>query len=135
MPVFSQKRKENTRLKLLCPRYPCRRCATANSSAFDVVFHFALLLSQTSPGSFFFLMCGLKKKTGAASQPTFFISQQKHFSLYSYDKERGCPGVTRTAACRVAGVHLQGGAPVFDFKVENLSTLIDRRHLESKFAR
>lgn len=78
-------------------------------------------------------MCGLKKKTGAALQPTFFISQQKRFSLYSYDKERGCPGVTRTAACRVAGIHLQGGAPVFE--VENLSTLIDWRQLKSKSAR
>lgn len=28
-------------------------CATANSRTFDVVFHFALLLSPTSPGSVF----------------------------------------------------------------------------------
>lgn len=71
-------------------------------------------------------MCELKKKKlEDASQATFFIFQQKRFSLYSYDKERGCPGGTRTAACRAAGVHLQGGTPVLDFKGENLSTLID----------
>lgn len=80
-------------------------------------------------------MCGLKKKTVAALQPTFLIFQQKRFSLYSYDKERGRPGLTRAAACREAGVHLQGGTPVLDFKVENLSTLMEGHHLESKCGR
>lgn len=82
---------------------------------------------------FFFFYVWAKKKTVAALLPTFFIFQQKRFSLYSYDKERGRPGVTRAAAYRVAGIHLQGETP--DFKVDNLSMLMDGHHLESKCGR
>lgn len=40
-------------MKLQCPYYPCCSCALANSAAyvFDVVFHFWMLLTQTSLGT------------------------------------------------------------------------------------
>lgn len=86
-----------------------------NCQLFGIWCCFSFCVASKSDFSwvfFLFLNVLTKKKRLATLKPPFFTFQQKPFSLYSNDKEKGCPGESGAAASRVAAIHLQGGAPV-----------------------